>query len=43
MQGIGWTINQGRNYLQQYYQKRSRSQLTDNQIQEFLDDLKTKV
>ncbi|MGK7939178.1 MAG: hypothetical protein AB4062_03295 [Crocosphaera sp.] len=43
MQRIGWTIDQGRTYLQQHYQKRSRSQLTDDEIQEFLDYLKAKV
>ena len=43
MQRIGWTIDQGRTYLQKHYQRRSRSQLNDDQIQEFLDYLKTKV
>lgn len=41
MNRIGWTIEQGRNYLQQNYNKQSRQQLNDDEIQAFLAYLKT--
>ncbi|HAC63315.1 MAG TPA: hypothetical protein DCF68_07170 [Cyanothece sp. UBA12306] len=40
MKRIGWTIKQGRNYLQQNYNKQSRQQLSNDEIEEFLDYLK---
>ncbi|MDJ0581511.1 hypothetical protein [Crocosphaera sp.] len=40
MKRLGWTIDQGRNYLQKHYQKCSRSLLTNDEIQEFLSYLK---
>ena len=41
MNRIGWTIQQGRNYLIQTYNKRSRQQLTEQELQGFLDYLKS--
>ena len=38
---IGWTIKQGRDYLMARYNKRSRSQLTEAELREFLDYLKS--
>jgi virulence-associated protein VapD len=37
---LGWTNEQGRNYLLQYYGKRSRFMLTDEEIINFLTELK---
>jgi hypothetical protein len=37
---LGWTSEQGRNYLLQTYGKRSRFMLTDKEILNFLDYLK---
>ncbi len=41
MQRIGWSIDQGRSYLQQTYNKRSRQQLTTPEITQFLNYLKS--
>ena len=38
---LGWTQQDGRRYLQQTYQKRSRQHLTDQELLEFLDYLKS--
>ncbi|PAX51155.1 hypothetical protein, partial [Brunnivagina elsteri] len=32
---LGWNTEQGRNYLQQHYQKNSRSQLSDTELLDF--------
>jgi hypothetical protein len=37
---VGWSIEQGRNYLQQHYGKRSRYQLTPDELQTFLVELR---
>ncbi|HEY9828511.1 MAG TPA: hypothetical protein V6D19_23995 [Stenomitos sp.] len=37
---LGWTSTQGRRYLEQTYQKRSRQHLTDAELVEFLEYLK---
>jgi hypothetical protein len=37
---LNWTTEQGREYLQQRYQKRSRQQLTDAELLDFIDYLK---
>ena len=37
---LNWTTEQGREYLQQTYQKRSRQQLTDAELLDFIDYLK---
>ncbi|MGK7946679.1 MAG: hypothetical protein AB4058_19645 [Microcystaceae cyanobacterium] len=39
MERIGWTIDQGRHYLEQTYHKHSRRQLSDYEVQEFLTHL----
>ena len=39
MKRLGWTIDQGRNYLTTHYQKCSRLLLTNDEIQEFLSYL----
>ncbi|WP_233501641.1 hypothetical protein [Acaryochloris thomasi] len=36
---LGWTNTQGRQYLEQTYNKRSRQQLTDEELLEFLQTL----
>lgn len=36
---LGWTNTQGRKYLEQTYSKRSRQQLTDEELMEFLQTL----
>ena len=36
MRRLGWTSQQGREYLEQTYRKRSRQQLTDEELLEFL-------
>ena len=36
---LGWTNTQGRQYLEQTYNKRSRQQLTDDELLEFLQTL----
>ncbi|MGF1601536.1 MAG: hypothetical protein ACFCU8_05845 [Thermosynechococcaceae cyanobacterium] len=36
---LGWTNTQGRQYLEQTYSKRSRQQLTDEELLEFLQTL----
>ncbi|MGA7933291.1 MAG: hypothetical protein WCA35_07065 [Kovacikia sp.] len=41
MDRIGWTKEQGRNHLKQAYNKRSRQQLTDEELMDFLAHLKT--
>jgi hypothetical protein len=38
---LGWTQAQGRRYLEKVYEKRSRQHLTDAELIEFLDYLKT--
>jgi hypothetical protein len=38
---LGWTNAQGRRYLEQTYGKRSRQHLSDTELMEFLDYLKT--
>jgi hypothetical protein len=38
---LGWTVEEARNYLEKTYGVKSRSQLTDEQIMEFLQTLKT--
>ncbi|MDZ8134567.1 MAG: hypothetical protein RM049_04600 [Nostoc sp. DedQUE04] len=40
---LNWTPEQGRDYLQQRYGKRSRLQLTDTEILEFIDYLKLQL
>ncbi len=40
---LNWTPEQGREYLQQKYGKRSRLQLTDTEILEFIDYLKLQL
>ncbi|MEH2138920.1 hypothetical protein [Nostoc sp.] len=40
---LNWTPEQGREYLQQKYGKRSRLQLTDTEILDFIDYLKLKL
>ncbi len=40
MKGLGWSINQGREYLKQKYGKISRQLLSDQEILEFWQDLK---
>ncbi|AFY59870.1 hypothetical protein [Synechococcus sp. PCC 6312] len=37
---LGWTEVQGRSYLQRTYKKRSRQQLSDDELLEFLDYLR---
>ncbi|UBF28976.1 hypothetical protein K9N68_14715 [Kovacikia minuta CCNUW1] len=41
MERIGWTKEQGRNHLKKAYNKRSRQQLTDEELMDFLAYLKT--
>lgn len=41
MQRIGWTIDKGRDYLSNTYNKVSRTQLTEKELQEFLNYLKS--
>jgi hypothetical protein len=41
MQRLGWSIDQGRLYLQQTYNKRSRQQLTATELTQFLRYLKS--
>ena len=38
---LNWSTQQGRNFLQEHYNKRARSQLTDEELLDFLDYLKT--
>nr|WP_256874546.1 hypothetical protein [Nostoc sp. C057] len=40
---LNWTPEQGREYLQQRYGKRSRLQLTDTEILDFIDYLKLQL
>ncbi len=40
---LNWTPEQGREYLQQKYGKRSRLQLSDTEILEFIDYLQGKL
>jgi hypothetical protein len=40
MQRLGWSIDRGRNYLMQTFQKRSRRQLTSEELQQFLQHLR---
>lgn len=40
MQRLGWSIDIGRNYLMQNFQKRSRRQLTSLELQQFLQHLR---
>lgn len=41
MQRLRWTLEQGRNYLQQTYGKRSRQQLISSELSQFLNYLKS--
>jgi hypothetical protein len=41
MNRIGWSIEQGRQYLQRNYNKQSRQQLTDPEVNQFLNYLKS--
>lgn len=41
MRRIDWTIEQGQHYLKQKYGKQSRQQLSDDELQEFLNYLKS--
>lgn len=36
MQRLGWTEDQGREHLQNYYGRRSRLQLTEEELDDFL-------
>ncbi|WP_445629278.1 hypothetical protein [Nostoc sp. DSM 114167] len=36
MQRLGWTTEQGREHLQKFYGKRSRLQLTEEELDNFL-------
>ncbi|MEH2164555.1 MAG: hypothetical protein V7K38_26765 [Nostoc sp.] len=36
MQRLGWTVEQGREHLGRYYGKRSRLQLTEEELDNFL-------
>ncbi|MFN6540933.1 MAG: hypothetical protein RM021_031955 [Nostoc sp. EkiNYC01] len=40
---LNWTPEQGREYLQQKYGKRSRLQLTDTEILDFINYLEEKL
>lgn len=40
MQRLGWSIDRGRNYLMQTFQKRSRRQLSSEELQQFLQHLR---
>ncbi|BDM78138.1 hypothetical protein [Acaryochloris marina] len=40
---LGWTSTQGRQHLQQTYNKRSRQHLTDQELLEFLDFLQSQA
>ncbi|MEH2258939.1 hypothetical protein [Nostoc sp.] len=40
---LNWTPEQGREYLQQKYDKRSRLQLTDTEVLDFIDYLKLQL
>lgn len=39
MSRLGWSINDGRLYLQKTYNKQSRQELSTNEIKEFLNYL----
>lgn len=41
MKRLGWSIEQGRNYLQEAYGKRSRKQLTSTELTDFLNHLQS--
>ncbi|MGB5899393.1 MAG: hypothetical protein WBG66_14450 [Geitlerinemataceae cyanobacterium] len=41
MQRVAWSIDRGRNYLMQNFQKRSRRQLTSEELQQFLQHLRS--
>ena len=41
MERLGWSVEQGRHYLQQMYGKRSRKHLTDDELFHFLSYLKS--
>jgi Protein of unknown function, DUF488 len=41
MERLGWSVEQGRNYLQRMYGKRSRKHLTDDELFHFLSYLKS--
>ncbi len=41
MKRVGWSIEQGRSYLKRNYQKCSRQQLSNQEIEEFLNYLKS--
>jgi hypothetical protein len=41
MERIGWTVKRGREHLEQTYNKRSRAQLTDDELLDFLKFLKS--
>ncbi|AUB40462.1 hypothetical protein COO91_06477 [Nostoc flagelliforme CCNUN1] len=36
MQRLGWTVDQGREHLQKFYGVRSRLQLTEDELDNFL-------
>jgi hypothetical protein len=38
---LGWSESQGRTYLQRTYNKRSRQQLTDDELLDFLNYLQS--
>ncbi len=38
---LGWSINDGRLYLQQTYNKKSRQELSNKEIKEFFNYLKS--
>ncbi|MCM1982106.1 hypothetical protein [Lyngbya confervoides] len=40
---LGWTHTEGRQFLERSYNKRSRQQLTDSELMEFLEYLKTQT
>ncbi|MBE9111243.1 hypothetical protein IQ273_17700 [Nodosilinea sp. LEGE 07298] len=41
LQRLGWGVNQGREFLEKTYSKRSRHDLTDDELLEFLLYLET--
>ena len=43
LQRLGWTVTQGREFLEKTYSKRSRHELTDEELLEFLLFLETQV
>jgi hypothetical protein len=41
MERLGWDRNMGRDYLQKTFKKRSRQQLADSELLQFLTHLKS--